>query len=217
MEIIKCHYKISKPVNSYREIKKEAEELIRFIHTGPFNGNWNKPFAIAHCQVSETPMAFFVVSKDVLAEKMFEHFVIINPKIIEAPAEKDIGADSTMNTINEIEYQEPCMSFPFRTTKMVKRYDLIKVRYQIPKWYGLKTIERQLTGIASEIFQHEYDHMQGRNIYFETETPVKWWELIGKERSKAGTSLEPAEGLGLERAKENITNTSKTKDYAKKD
>jgi len=213
MEIIKVHYKISKPVKNWKEIEKEALELLRYLHFGNFKGNWNKAFAISHCQVSETPYAFFVVSQDVLAEKMFESYFIINPEIIEAPATKDVAGNKVPN---EVEYEEACMSFPFRLARRIKRYDYIKVRYQIPTWHGLKTIKRELKGIASEIFQHEYDHLQGRNIYFESETPVKWWELIGKERSKGGTSLEPAESLGLERAKEKTIDPTKLKDYGKK-
>ena len=201
MEIIKIHYKISKPVASYKEIKKEATEMRRFIVLGKFKGFYNKAFAIANMQVSQTPMAFFVVAPDCIKEKMFADDVIINPEIVESKTHKEIAGSKI---VNGIEYQEPCMSFPFRKPKRVMRYDVIKVKYQIPGFFGfgLKTVEAELKGIASEIFQHCYDLMQGRNIYFESETPVKWWELIGTEKSKGGTSLDDPEGLNLKKSSE---------------
>jgi len=201
MEIIKIHYKISKPVVSYKEIRVEAREMRRFIVLGKFKGFYNKAFSIAHCQVSETPMSFFVLAPECVKEKMFVDDVIINPIIIEAKENKEIAGREIKNSI---EYQEPCMSFPYRRPKRVIRYDVIKIKYQIPGFFGfgLKTIEAELKGIASEIFQHCYDLTRGKNIYFESETPVKWWELIGTEKSKGGTSLDNPEGLNLKRAKE---------------
>ena len=221
MEIIKIHYKISKPVVSYKEIKKEAEEMRRFIVLGQFKGYYNKAFSICHCQVSETPMAFFVCAPECVKEKMFVDDVIINPEIVEAPAHKNIAGNAeaikkmgldpdkvqakAITVPNTIEYQEPCMSFPFRTPKRVKRFDVIKVKYQIKGLLGFKTIEAELKGIASEIFQHEVDHLQGKNIYFTSEQPVKWWELIGTAKSLGGTSLDAPEGLNLKKASENPT------------
>ncbi|MFA5300300.1 MAG: peptide deformylase [Lutibacter sp.] len=207
MKIVNIHYKVSKPVSSFKEIKAEVALMERFIVRGQFKGYYNKAFAIAHCQVSETPYAFFVVAPECVDEKMFKAQIIINPEIVEAPLNKEITqTNGTKITIpNAIEYQEPCMSFPYRQPKRVDRYDVIKVKYQIPSLFGLKTITTQLSGIASEIFQHEFDHLQGKNIYFESETPVKWWELIGTAKSKGGTSLDNPENLELKRAKEKPT------------
>jgi peptide deformylase len=219
MEIIKIHYKISKPVAAFKEIKNEAQELVAFIDRGRYKGFYNKAFAIAHCQVSETPYAFFVVSADVINEKMFEDRVIINPEITEAPLYKEIKSSeekaqaklpeglkaAKIQIPNAIEYQEPCMSFPFRTPKRITRYDVIKVKYQTHGLLGFKTHEAELKGIASEIYQHEFDHLQGKNIYFTSETPVKWWELIGTAKSLGGTSLDAPEGLNLKKSSEKAT------------
>jgi len=238
MEIIKIHYKISKPVAAWKEIKDEAERLRRFIVKGQFKGYYNKAFAIAHCQVSETPFAFFVVSPDVMVEKMFADDVIINPEIVEAPLHKNIVADpealkkmadqmhvdpaqlkaKAITIPNAIEYQEPCMSMPYRTPKRITRYDVIKVKYQIKGLLGFKTIEAELKGIASEIFQHEFDHTQGKNIYFESEAPIKWWELIGTAKSLGGTSLDAPEGLNLKKAGVNPTDANMAQlNYGKND
>jgi hypothetical protein len=215
MEIIKIHYRLSKPVEAYKEIKGEVEKLKRFIVSGKFQGYYNKAFALPHSVVSETPFAFFIVAPEVMAEKMFKAQVVVNPEVIEAKeffeaSEKDLKdvpdelKKTQIQIPNIIDYQEPCMCFPFRQPKKIKRYNRIKVRYQIPTLLGgLKTVEDELQGIASEIFQHDTDHINGKNIYFESESPVKWWELIGTPRSKGGTSLDDPDELGLKRAKEN--------------
>ena len=176
MEIIKINYKLSKTVVNFNEIKEESKEMrefLRNINTGKTKlaGFYNKAFAIAHCQVSETPYSFFVVSDEVVNEKMFEKNTIINPQILDAQGDENIK-----------EYDEPCLSFPFRSQKKVKRFDKIRVQYQIASsWLGgLKMIERELTGITSEIFQHEYDHTQARNIFFHTDNPRAWWQLAGE-------------------------------------
>lgn len=214
MEIIKVHYKVSKPVSSYKEIKEDADKLLRFVERGAFKGFYNKAYAIAHCQVSETPYAFFVVAQEVVNEKMFPSRIIVNPKILEAPLTKEVSAPNngggSISVANAIEYQEPCLSFPFRTPKNVTRYDRIKVEYQVllpfPLFFsGLKTVRAELSGIASEIFQHEFDHTQGKNIYFESEAPVKWWELLGQKRPVGGESLDQFDPTGMTPAKEKPT------------
>lgn len=215
MEIIKAHYKVSKPVSKYREIKAEAKKLLDFIENGKFKGFYNKAYAIAHCQVSETPMSFFVVAPECVVNdpkmdwyKMFEDRVIINPQIVEAEKHRrimnpdDKNKDKILTIPNTVEYQEPCMSFPFRKPKRVERFNYIKVRYQVPRWYGLKTINAELTGVASEIFQHCYDLTQGKNIFFASEKPVKWWELLGNKRPVGGVSLDEFDPDGMTPAKE---------------
>lgn len=213
MEIIKVHYKLSKPVDKFGEISADAEALRRYIVKGNFNkGLYNKVFALAHCQVSETPYAFFVVSPDVIAEKMFEDDIIINPKIIEAKPNKLIGNGVTVP--NYVQYDEMCMSFPFRQPKPVTRFDKIKVQYQVQgTLWGLRTVEAELSGIASEIFQHEYDHTLAKNIYFESEEPVKWWTLYGHEKSKGGSSIDPIDSQGLITAKESASDMQTPRQY----
>jgi peptide deformylase len=179
MNIIKNHFKVSKPVNSYAEIRKEAQALKDFVDCGSLSGLYNKAYAIAHAQVSETPYAFFVVSNEMIRDKQFPARVIINPEILSSPTFLDVQG---VQILNSTEADEPCLSFPFRKPKRITRYNSIKVRYRIPAMFGfyLKTIEQDLTGVVSGIFQHEYDHTQGKNIFFNNEPTVKWWELAGK-------------------------------------
>ena len=209
MKIIKIHYKVSKPVKSWKEIKKDAEEMKEFLFSGKFEGFYNKAYAVAHCQVSETPYAFFVVAGECVTDnpkmgwyKMFESQVIINPRIIDAPLNKILG-DGKIQVPNTIEYNEPCLSFPFRRPKRVTRFDEITVEYQVKgRLWGFRTVKTKLTGIASEIFQHEYDHTIGKNIYFESEKPVKWWELLGNKKPVGGVSLDQFDPTGMTPAKE---------------
>lgn len=215
MQIIPIHYKISKPVEKYKEIKKEADEMRRFIVLGQFKGYYNKAYAIAHAQVSETPYAFFVVSPEVMKEKMFAYDIIINPEILEAPLYKKLAGHlyqgksehdgRELKIPNYVEYQEPCLSMPYRKPKRINRYDIIKVRYQVQGiLFGLKTVEAELSGIASEIFQCMYDFTLGKNIFFESETPVKWWELLGNKRPVGGESLDKFDPTGMSPAKEKV-------------
>jgi len=198
-KIIPVHYKLSKPIESFGVIKKMALNVRDFMDTARYEGYWNKAFAIAHCQVDETPYALFVVSEEVLNEKMFPSRIIMNPEVIEREAvrkisivDKHTGRSQDMKIGNIVVYDEACMSFPFRQLKKIERFDYIKIRYQIPTALGgMKTIEEYASGIKSQIFQHETEHCNAQNIYFCPKKPVAWWKLIGTERPEInGSSLD---------------------------
>lgn len=184
MEIIKAHYAISKPVKKYSEIKQEADALKKFIDRPNLKGYYNKAYAISHNQVSQTPYAFFVVADDVLVEGLLEHKVVINPEIVKAS--KTMGDGMTTNLVR---YMEMDLSFPFRKPRAVERFYEIEVKYQVRGLIGLKVIKKRLAGVISEIFQHEIEHMQGKNTFLATQKPFKWWELIGTPKSKGETSI----------------------------
>lgn len=69
---------------------------------------------------------------------------VINPEIVEFGDEI-------------VEYEEGCLSIP-GIYKKVKRPEKIKVKYYDE--YG-NLIEKELNGILSRAFQHEYDHIEG--------------------------------------------------------
>ena len=73
-----------------------------------------------------------------------EVMVCFNPRIIKSYSE-------------EVEMEEGCLSYPELFLK-VKRPDKIVVKYEdeVKKIHKLK-----LQGLASRVFQHEYDHMEG--------------------------------------------------------
>ena len=73
-----------------------------------------------------------------------EVMVCFNPRIIKSYSE-------------EVEMEEGCLSYPELFLK-IKRPDKIVVKYEDE---DKKTHRMKLQGLASRVFQHEYDHMEG--------------------------------------------------------
>ncbi len=158
MKIIRVHYKVAKKVESYSQIKNEVKELKAFTNA-KHKGLWETAFSIHHAQVSEDPYNFFVLNSRFIKgkDKLFKHRVIINPRIT-----KLVG-DS------QVEIEEACMSFPHRKVKYVRRFLHIGVTYQTP-FLGValrRVYIDDLKETAAQIFAHETEHGQGKNIYFE--------------------------------------------------
>ena len=76
-----------------------------------------------------------------------EVMVCFNPRIIKSYSE-------------EIEMEEGCLSYPELFLK-IKRPDKIVVKYEDE---DKKLHKIKLEGLASRVFQHEYDHLQGINF-----------------------------------------------------
>ena len=91
-------------------------------------------------QIGISERAFAMVS-DI---ETMQVIVVFNPKIIKEYDRKE-------------KMEEGCLSYPELFLK-VKRPDKIVVKYEdVDK----KTHKIKLTGLASRVFQHEYDHMEG--------------------------------------------------------
>ena len=73
-----------------------------------------------------------------------EVMVCFNPRIVKSYTE-------------EVEMEEGCLSYP-ELFLNVKRPDKIVVKYEDE---DKKTHKIKLQGLASRVFQHEYDHMEG--------------------------------------------------------
>jgi peptide deformylase len=73
--------------------------------------------------------------------------VCFNPKIV------DVGNEEVM-------LDEGCLSFPGVFVK-VKRPKNIKVRFTQPNG---ETVTHTFTGMTARIFQHEFDHQEGKNF-----------------------------------------------------
>ena len=73
-----------------------------------------------------------------------EVMVCFNPRIIKSYTE-------------EVEMEEGCLSYPELFLK-IKRPDKIVVKYEDE---DKKTHKIKLEGLASRVFQHEYDHKEG--------------------------------------------------------
>ena len=141
--ILPPHKKQSVPVKEMTdEIKKDIDEMKILINKNEFT-NGQKGYAVAHCQVSKNPLRIFVC-----VDGLFDGTVVINPKILEK---------SELFTA-----VESCLSFPFRKGIKVKRFNRIKVSYYNE---NMEEITTELTGILSQIFQHEIQHFNGGNIY----------------------------------------------------
>ena len=85
-----------------------------------------------------------------------EVIVCFNPRIIKSYSE-------------EVEMEEGCLSYPDVFLK-VKRPEKIVVKYEdVDK----KTHKMKLHGLASRVFQHEYDHMEGIDFTQRTKDIVK--------------------------------------------
>ena len=156
MKIIQpAHSKKATLVKDWNEIKEDAKELRDFINNGKFDGHYDKAFAISHAQVSENPKHFFVVNKEY--EKLFGTWCVIN---------QSLAPKKGMNACREPgDYEEACMSFPFRKPKKVERFYKIRVKYYKPSLFGLVAKIKDLEGLAALIVQHESGHNSGRNIY----------------------------------------------------
>ena len=73
-----------------------------------------------------------------------EIIVCFNPRIVKSYTE-------------EVEMEEGCLSYPEVFLK-IKRPDKIIVKYEDA---DKKNHKMKLEGLASRVFQHEYDHMEG--------------------------------------------------------
>jgi peptide deformylase len=70
---------------------------------------------------------------------------------------------------------EACLSFPQRTKKNVQRYHTVKVRYQYleKNLLGIevvRTFEGNVEGLKAHVLQHECQHFDGKNMYYDPTT-----------------------------------------------
>lgn len=142
---ISPHTKPSRPVTE-ADLDRVVDEAIIMAKLCRLPRGKNKSaYAIAHAQIHEDPLAFFVLKEGV---------VIINPVI-------------TRHTQAKVMRKEGCFSFPDREWITVERYNKCEVEFQTIGEDGKLTevLHDQLNGVYAEIFQHEVDHLAGRNIY----------------------------------------------------
>lgn len=119
---------------SYKLDRKSLSELLRenMLH---YNG-----VGLSANQIGIWERAFAMV-RDL---ENNEVMVCFNPRIVKSYAE-------------EVEMEEGCLSYPELFLK-IKRPDKIVVKYEDE---DKKTHKMKLQGLASRVFQHEYDHMEG--------------------------------------------------------
>lgn len=90
-------------------------------------------------------------------------FGIFNPKIIQYSEEEE-------------SFNEGCLSFPGMTL-MIKRPSWIVATYQDVSG---KVLTNRFEGLSARVFQHEYDHMQGKT-FKERVSQLKWNLAVKKK------------------------------------
>lgn len=171
MHIIKPHYVKSKRVRSYGQIRKAAKEMKAFVKSEFTVGLFKEAYSLAHCEVEKCAYAFFVVNPKLTKKKVFKHNVMINPKITKIPKTIKFKADKDKKDHdNNMEIREACMMFPHRKPERLDRPYRIKVKYQVPFFFGLflRTIRETFEGLQSQVFQHNVEHINGKNIFFKS-------------------------------------------------
>ena len=171
LHIIKPHYFISDKVKNYRKIRHKVEELKDFVNSKFTNGLFESAYSLAHCEVCEYPWAFFVVNSEFIQKKIFKYRVFINPRITNIPKTIKFEADKdNKEHENNMSIKEACMIFPHRKPKRLDRPYRIEVEYQVPFFFGffLRTVREEFEGLQSQIFQHNLEHIQGKNIFFKS-------------------------------------------------
>jgi len=155
--MIKTPKKASRKVLEFETIARDARLMNKLLrdYKDPKGKGSENHYAIHHSQFSNDPYNFFVVNPSVMGLDPNSIVVVVNPKILE----KD---RSTKKMV-----RESCMSFPFRPSQKVVRYDTIKVSYDVPIEDGkkMKHKEEEMSGFMAQIFQHEVEHARGANIY----------------------------------------------------
>lgn len=150
--ILPPHNKIASPVKSYWSIRKEVKELSKLAGS-TFTGKWKDAASLAHSQVSDEPMNFFVVNPRMKGYVTQIPFVVLNPKIIAYLGEKKKN-------------KEACMSFPNNPIMKMKRHTRLAVSFEVPFLLFFKRkVQKEIDGFEAMIFQHETDHANGKNIY----------------------------------------------------
>jgi len=158
MDVIKAHYTPSMKVENWLQIEDEAQEMAKFIDSHEYGPFKSEMFALHHAQVFLPSFNFFVLNPKWLGQEIEElgSRFIVNPTIITEMAESKMPVN------------EGCVSFPHRKDKIMDRYMIVIVGYDVPnpKGAGLVHKEKEVSRILAQIFQHECEHGQGKNIYY---------------------------------------------------
>jgi len=165
-------------------------------NNGSFKGVNKYAYAISHCQVNKFPYSFFVVCDELVnslkieqtkgrnntnfyfpKQEIFNAKILFStdkimgivPERVPDKSEKGYKIIQKKGLIsNKISVPDSCMSFPNRIKKNVEVFFRIKVQYQVVGLFGLLINKREwVEGLKAHIFQHEINHLNGKNIYYE--------------------------------------------------
>ena len=127
------------------KLTKEVLDLVKTLEKSLRNTEGVKGVGISAPQIG-IPLRVFLV----YSEKSKKLLTLINPEIIFKS--KRMAAQTGKN--NKL---EGCLSVP-GIWGVVKRHQVIKVRYQTPSG---QMVTRRFKGMTGIIVQHEYDHLDG--------------------------------------------------------
>lgn len=144
------------------KVYKLSEEMLKLMKKP--HGIYDIFYAISHVQVERSdPMRFFVLNNMMEDSKRVKGIVVINPVM-------------TRHSNMKCESKEGCMSFSNIPMTTVERWTKCEVEYSPLEFREDKENKRMvpligkrqtinLSGRLAKIFQHEIDHLNGKNIY----------------------------------------------------
>lgn len=151
--ILPPHHNPATPVTIVdKALQDDILDMCEMLLTQDFNGMHG--IALAHPQVSNDPKQVFVmIEPGTMAEAGAvkpKLKIILNPRII-----------AKAGLFNP---WEACLSFPDRKKgKPVSlRYKRLTVEFYDPK---MERHEEEVDGLVAQVFQHEIEHFEGKNIY----------------------------------------------------
>ena len=127
--------------SEWKKYVKLGREMVEYIKDPEHEGVW---LAAPQVWITKRLMVVSLISD--WKDEVFSTVLMINPEILETSKE----------TITDIE--EWCLSLPKMKRWYVARYRDIKLKYFDEK---MKEKTLRISGLASAIFQHELDHLNG--------------------------------------------------------
>lgn len=144
---VKPHTKVARDVTKEDIVAVMQDAHILYNLCYSQHGYHPGAYAVAHPQINDKdPLRFFVTR---------DKEIIINPVIIR-------------HTNHTIDSEEGCLSFPYKGTAVVQRWNKCEVECQTLDAEGEDLTEKvvlKLSGLMSKIFQHEIDHFDGKMIF----------------------------------------------------
>lgn len=136
---------LRKKSENIKKIDKEILSLIKQLTETATKKEGTKGVGLSAVQVG-IPKRIFIAYSD----KSRKFLAFINPKIVWYSKRKMLGIPHK----NKL---EGCLSVP-NIWGLVKRHQVIKMRYQTPSG---QIITRKFKGFMGIVCQHEYDHLEG--------------------------------------------------------
>lgn len=127
--------------SEWKQYVKLGKQMVSYIKDPDHAGVW-----LAAPQVWITKRIMVVSLLHNWDDEIFSTVMMLNPEILEASDEKIV------------DIEEWCLSLPKAKRGFIARHKDIKIKYYDEK---MKEKVLRISGLASAIFQHELDHLNG--------------------------------------------------------